>query len=77
MVKSKLAYIMLDKNVKSVAELARLTNISRETLTKLYNNKKLETVSLGMLFKICDFFNCNIQDLIEYTPEPFENNKGE
>ena len=77
MVKSKLAYIMLDKNVKSVAELARLTNISRETLTKLYNNKKLETVSLGMLFQICHFFNCNIHVFFDYSPEPFENNKGE
>lgn len=69
MIKSKLGYIMLDKKIKSVSELARLTNISRDTLTKLYNGTKVDTVSLGMIFKLCDFFNCNVQDLIEYIPD--------
>ncbi len=68
MIKSKLGYIMLDKKIKSVSELARLTNISRDTLTKLYNETKVDTVSLGMIFKLCDFFDCEIQDLIEYIP---------
>lgn len=69
MIKSKLGYIMLDKKIKSVSELARLTNISRDTLTKLYNETKVDTVSLGMIFKLCDFFDCEIQDLIEYIPD--------
>ena len=69
MIKSKLAYKMLDHKIKSVTELSRQTNISRETLTKLYNQNKVETVSLGMVFKLCDFFNCQIQDLIEYIPD--------
>lgn len=69
MIKSKLPYIMLDNQVKSVAELSRKTNISRETLTKLYNQNKLETVSLGMLTKLCDFFQCPLSDLIEYIPD--------
>lgn len=69
MIKSKLPYIMLDKQVKSVAELSRKINISRETLTKLYNQNKVDTVSLGMINKLCDFFQCSLSDLIEYIPD--------
>lgn len=69
MIKSKLPYVMLDHKIKSVTELSRQTTISRETLTKLYNQNKVDTVSLGMIFKLYDFFNCTIGDLIEYIPE--------
>nr|DAJ69824.1 MAG TPA: Cro/C1-type HTH DNA-binding domain protein [Caudoviricetes sp.] len=68
MIKSKLGYIMLDKKIKSVAELSRETGIHRDTLTKLYNEIKIDTVSLGIIFKLCDFFQCPLQDLIEYIP---------
>lgn len=69
MIKAKLGYLMLDHKIKSVAELSRKTGIHRDTLTKLYNETKIDTVSLGIMFKLCDFFNCGIQDLIEYTPD--------
>lgn len=69
MLKSKIGYIMIDKKIKSVAELSRKTGIHRDTLTKLYNETKVDTVSLGIMFKLCDFFNCSIQELIEYTPD--------
>lgn len=60
---------MLDKNIKSVMELSRQIEISRDTLTKLYNNNRVDTVGLNILDKLCQFFNCQIQDLIEYIPE--------
>ncbi|MDK4496050.1 helix-turn-helix transcriptional regulator [Fusobacterium necrophorum] len=69
MLKSKLAYRMLDKDIKSVMELSRQIEISRDTLTKLYNNNRVDTVGLNILDKLCRFFNCQIQDLIEYIPE--------
>ncbi|MDK4486128.1 helix-turn-helix transcriptional regulator [Fusobacterium necrophorum] len=69
MLKSKLAYRMLDKDIKSVMELSRQIEISRDTLTKLYNNNRVDTVGLNILDKLCRFFNCQIQDLIEYIPD--------
>lgn len=72
MLKSKLAYRMLDNEIKSVTELARRIEVSRDTLTKLYNNNKVDTVSLFMIEKLCKFFNCTVGDLIEYVPDSTE-----
>lgn len=69
MLKSNLGYTMLDHKIKSVAELSRRVDISRETLRKIYNGERLETVSFETVMKLCDFFNCKIEDIIEYVRE--------
>ncbi|MDD7411309.1 helix-turn-helix domain-containing protein [Fusobacterium gastrosuis] len=69
MLKSNLAYTMLDHKIKSVAELSRRVDISRETLRKIYNGERLETVSFETVMKLCEFFNCKIEDIIEYVHE--------
>ena len=77
MYKSKLRYLMADKKINKITELMAATNVSRPPLDKLLKEERLETLSLEVLAKICDFFQCTLNDLIEYTPEPFENNKEE
>lgn len=77
MYKSKLRYLMADKKINKITELMAATNVSRPPLDKLFKEERLETLSLEVLAKICDFFQCTLNDLIEYTPEPFENTKGE
>ncbi|MGL5964203.1 MAG: helix-turn-helix domain-containing protein [Fusobacteriaceae bacterium] len=69
MLKLKIKYLMIDNNIKNISELARETGINRATLTKLYNGDRPETLILENLFKICDFFNCKLSDIIEYTPD--------
>lgn len=69
MLKVKIGYLMVDKKVKSVAELSRQTNIHRDTLKKLVDDKRPETVSLEILLKLCNFFDCSLNDLVEYTPD--------
>ena len=69
MLKSKLGYLMLDQQIKSVSALAEKVDLSRETLRKIYNGTKLETLNLETIVKLCKFFNCQIQDLIEYIPD--------
>lgn len=69
MLKIKIQYLMIDHKIKSVSELSRQTNINRNTLNKLVNETKLETVKLETYLKLCDFFKCNLSDLIEYIPE--------
>lgn len=73
MLKSKLRHLMADKKINSLSELIRQAKISRETLNKLYHEEKLETLKLEMIIKVCEFFNCNIQDLIEYIPDDDSN----
>lgn len=77
MLKIKIGYIMVDKKIKTIAELSRRTGINKNTLNKLVNNDRPETLTFENILKLCDFFQCTLNDLIEYTPEPFENNKGE
>ena len=69
MFKSKLRYLMADKKINSLSELIRQSQISRETLNKLYHEEKLETIKLEMITKLCDFFQCTLSDLIEYIPD--------
>lgn len=69
MYKSKLRYLMADKKIDSIKNLVELTGVSRPPLDKLYKEKDLETLSLDVLARICKYFNCKIEDLIEYIPD--------
>ena len=69
MYKSKLRYLMADKKIDSIKNLAELTVVSRPPLDKLYKEKDLETLSLDVIARICKYFNCRIEDLIEYVPD--------
>lgn len=68
MLKSKLRYLMAEKKINSISELMEATKVSRDPINKLYNEKNLETLKVDVLIRICDFFNCKLQDLIEYIP---------
>ena len=69
MYKSKLRYLMADKKIDSIKNLVELTGVSRPPLDKLYKEKDLETLSLDVLARICKYFNCKSEDLIEYIPD--------
>ncbi|CAL7915528.1 MULTISPECIES: helix-turn-helix domain-containing protein [Fusobacterium] len=69
MLKIKIGYLMVDNKIKSNAELSRRTNINKNTLKKLIDNNRAETLTLENLLKLCDFFNCKLSDLIEYFPD--------
>lgn len=74
MLKIKIGYLMVDHQIKTIAELSRRTGLNKNTISKLVNNDKPETLTLENILKICDLFNCTLQDLIEYIPdEPSEN----
>ena len=69
MYKSKLRYLMADKKIDSIKNLVEITGVSIPPLDKLYKEKDLETLSLDVLARICKYFNCKIEDLIEYIPD--------
>ncbi len=69
MLKIKIGYLMVDHKIKSIAELSRRTNINKNTLKKLIDNDRAETLTFENILKLCDFFKCKLSDLIEYVPE--------
>lgn len=76
MLKSKLGYLMLDHQIKNVSALAEKIDLSRETLRKIYNGTKLESLNLETIVKLCKFFNCEIQDIIQYIPDEENSNQS-
>lgn len=69
MFKSNLRMLMATNKIDSISQLGELTKVSRPPLNKLYKEIQLETLSLDVIGRICKFFNCQIQDLIEYIPD--------
>ena len=55
--------IMIDKEVNKT-ELCQETGISAATMAKM---SKDEPVTLTTIEKICDFLNCNVEDVVEIT----------
>lgn len=51
----------------SQAELARRTGIRPSTINDIYN-ELCERINLEHLDRICEVLNCNISDLLEYSP---------
>ncbi len=71
MIKSRLKILIAEREIKSISELERLLKesnlgISRNTLSKLSTNKNVNTVSLEFIDKLCIFFDCSINDLLEH-----------
>ena len=69
MLKCLLHYRMIDKGIKDMAELRRLSGVSRNAITKLYHNVDIETTKIGTIVRLCETLDCSISDLIEYTPD--------
>ena len=59
---------LLGKHKMTQASLAIATNIRPATISKIYyeESKRLDIFKLD---RICNFFNCEISDLIEYIPD--------
>jgi DNA-binding Xre family transcriptional regulator len=52
----------------TLIEVSEATGINRMTLSKMINHKNYSTVT-DNLDKLCTFFECKIEDLIEYIPD--------
>ena len=54
--------LLIDKDM-SKKDLMKATNISKSTMNKLGRS---EMISLEVIDRICNYFDCNIEDIIEY-----------
>ena len=64
----KLWKLLIDKKMKRT-DLMSATGISSSSLAKLGKN---ESVSMGILKKICSVLRCNIGDIMDFIPEKRE-----
>lgn len=62
----KKLWIMLVEKEMSKQELREKLNLATGTMTKL---SKGQIVSLAVLLRICEFFNCNIGDICDAVPD--------
>ena len=60
----KLWKLLIDKDLKK-KDLSRVANIGTSTIAKMNRG---EHVSMDILLKICDVFNCDFGDIIEAVP---------
>jgi putative transcriptional regulator len=52
----------------TVQEVAEATGVNRMTLSKILNHKGYST-GTDILDKLCTYFACRVEDLVEHCPE--------
>lgn len=62
----KLNDILKNKHI-SINKLMRDTNTDFKVIKRLLNGDSVK-IDISVLARFCDYFNCNIYDLIEYFP---------
>ncbi len=67
----KLFKILQDRQIKKT-ELKEKTKLGWSTISKISNNRE---VSMEVLKKICEFLNCDIGDIVEFTNMEVKNEK--
>lgn len=56
--------MLIDRDIK-ISSLREELHMSPTTITKISQNK---IISLTIIHKLCEHFNCKIEDIIEYVP---------
>ena len=67
MVHCHLSRLMGERKIK-IADLSRDTGINRGTATRLYY-ETAERIEIEVINTLCNYFNCQISDLLEFIPE--------
>lgn len=66
MIRCHLARLMGEHKMR-ISDVMRETGLTRTTITLLYK-ETAQKVDLDALDKLCNFFNCEIQDLLQKSP---------
>jgi len=73
LIRYHLKHLLADMEFKvgrrvGLKEVSEKTGIHKSTLSRIANQKASNT-TIGNLEKICQFFDCEIQDLVEFVEE--------
>jgi DNA-binding Xre family transcriptional regulator len=76
MIRFKLGEVMEKKRFEdgkrfSITEIAAATGLSRVTLSKILNQKGYGT-GTDTIDRLCQFFGCKVDDLMEHLPDVVE-----
>ncbi|MEJ5228299.1 helix-turn-helix transcriptional regulator [Thermodesulfovibrio sp.] len=64
MIKCHLSKLMGERKLK-IADVARAIDVHRNTITLLYY-ENAKRIDFDVLDKLCKFFNCKVEDILEY-----------
>ena len=67
MIKCRLSLFMGERKIR-VADVARDTGLPRSTVTALYK-ETAERVELSTIDKLCEYFECEVGDLLRREPD--------
>lgn len=67
MIKCHLAKLMGERKLK-VIDVANATGLNRSTVTAMYK-ESVKKVDLEALDKLCEYFECQVSDLLERADE--------
>jgi len=67
MIRCHLGRMMGERKVR-IADVARDTGLHRNTLTLLYKETATR-VDVEAIDKLCGYFGCEVQDLLEWQPD--------
>ena len=59
---------LVGERLESTTKIHEATGISRTTLTNLYY-RRCKGIEFRTLDKLCEYFDCGIADIFEYTKE--------
>lgn len=68
MIKNRLPVLMAENGIKTMTELSAKTGLDKNTISNWYN-QKLKRYSTDTLNTLCNFFNCQVGDLLIYVQE--------
>jgi len=73
MIRFRITELLAEKQFKdgrrvTISELSEATGINRGTLSKMVNQKGYSTVT-NNIDMLCAFFDCKVEDLMEYINE--------
>lgn len=63
MIKNRLPQLMADKKIRSISQLAKDVELDRRTITAIYDETN-KGIDYDTLMKLCNFFNCEVGDLL-------------
>ncbi len=80
MLRFRLKELLADKAFKegrviTLIEVAKMSGISRLTLSRIGNHKGYNPTA-EVLDKLCDYFGCRIDQLVEHIPSESKKNDG-
>lgn len=65
-------HLLMAKSRMTQKELIAQSGMSSATISNLYN-EKIKRLDFDTLEKLCEIFDCKVEDLIEYIPDKSKN----